>query len=354
MNKKIIYINESQKKSDDLNLNNLEKFDSNEIAHVLSSNTLFLMKHWIKFQQEWVNNIYKQFKGYEKYLVIMYLLSKSWEDDSDLLKFYSIDEYYSKKNIRLPNISLSELSESLKIPKETIRRKLIELKKENFIKGEGQKIFLTKSVLDLQKPENSIKNISIFFEKLSILLSAQEWFGPSTSREDIELYFKKYYTLFWNRYFKLQIHFLVRWKTIFGDLETWVIWANMGINQNINLENNLKTVDTKEGNNLKMRKELYIENIINMNDNKADVSMHGINASSIAEISDIPRATVIRKLNKLSKKKIIKRNKKLEYFLTSEGELNKTIKANYLINQKSIALFVTDIFNLIKKSSLKI
>ena len=45
MNKKIIYINESQKKSDDLNLNNLEKFDSNEIAHVLSSNTLFLMKH---------------------------------------------------------------------------------------------------------------------------------------------------------------------------------------------------------------------------------------------------------------------------------------------------------------------
>ena len=27
MNKKIIYINESQKKSDDLNLNNLERFD---------------------------------------------------------------------------------------------------------------------------------------------------------------------------------------------------------------------------------------------------------------------------------------------------------------------------------------
>ena len=91
-----------------------------------------------------------------------------------------------------------------------------------------------------------------------------------------------------------------------------------------------------------------------MNDTKANESMHGVNASSIAEISSIPRATVVRKLKKLSKEKIIKRNNKLEYFLTDQGRLNKKIKANYLINQKNIALFVTDIFNLIKKSSLKI
>ena len=91
-----------------------------------------------------------------------------------------------------------------------------------------------------------------------------------------------------------------------------------------------------------------------MNDNQVNESMRGVNASSISEISFIPRATVIRKLNKLSKKNIIKRNKKLEYFLTGQGKLNEEIKANYLINQKNIALFVTDIFNLIKKSSLKI
>ena len=95
-------------------------------------------------------------------------------------------------------------------------------------------------------------------------------------------------------------------------------------------------------------KKLYISNILSMNDTDASESMRGINASSIAEISSIPRATVIRKLNELSNKKIIKRNKKLEYFLTEQGVLNEKIKANYLINQKKIALFVTDIFNLIK------
>ena len=353
MNKKILYFSESQKKNDDPNLHNLEKFDSNEIAQVLSDNTLILMKHWIKFQQEWINNIYKQFKDYDKYIILIYLVSKSWQDDSNLFKFYSMDEYYSKEEISLPNISLSELSENLKIPKETIRRKLVELEKQSLIKREGQKILLTHSALNLQKPGNSIKNISIFFEKLSILLSAQDWFGPSINRGDIELYFKKYYTIFWNRYFQIQIPFLVRWKTIFGDLESFVIWANMGINQNIILERNFREADIKS-NNLEIKKEQYIANIISMSDTDENETMLGVNASSIAEISSIPRATVIRKLNKLSKEKIIKRNKKLEYFLTGQGKLNEKILANYIINQKNIALFVTDIFNLIKKSSLKI
>ena len=205
MNKKIFNLSESQKKNDDPNLHNLEKFNSNEIAQVLSDNTLTLMKHWIKFQQEWVNNAYKVFKDYDKYIMLIYLLSKSWQDDSNLFKFYSMDEYYSKEEIRVPNISLSEMSRDLKEPKETIRRKLVELEKQSLIKREGHKILLTHSALNLQKPWNSIKNISIFFEKLSVLLSAQDWFGSSINRGDIGLYFKKYYTIFWNRYFQIQI-----------------------------------------------------------------------------------------------------------------------------------------------------
>jgi predicted transcriptional regulator len=353
MNKKILYFSGSQKKSDDPNLSNLEKFNSNEIALILSSNTTILMKHWIKFQQEWINNIYLQFKDYDKYILLMYLISKSWEDDLDLFKFQSMEEYYSNTEIRLPNISLLELSKNLKIPKETIRRKLVELEKQNLIKRKTQKIFLAQSALNLQKPKNSIKNISIFLEKLSILLSTQDWFGSSIKREDIELYFIKYYTIFWNRYFKLQIPFLIRWKTIFGDLESFVIWGNMGINQNMFLEKNFKEKYIKSQYS-EIKREEYIENIISMSDTDVNSSMLGVNASSIADISSIPRATVIRKLNKLSKEKIIRRNKKLEYFLTSQGTLNEKIKANYLINQENIALFVTDIFNLIKRSSLKI
>ena len=78
---------------------------------------------------------------------------------------------------------------------------------------------------------------------------------------------------------------------------------------------------------------------------------------SISEITtnlNIPKESARRKIIELEKIGVIKRNKKLEYILIDEGKLNKKIKDNFLINQKYIALFVTDVFNLIKKSPLKI
>ena len=306
------------------------------------------MKYWIKFQQEWVHNIYKQFKDHDNYIILIYLISKTWEDSANLFKFYSTDDYYSQSEISLPDISLSEISINLKIPKETIRRKLIELEKQNIIKRDGQKIILVQLALSLQRPEKSIKTLSIFFEKLSILLSVQDWFGSSIRKEDIEVYFNKYYTIFWNRYLKFQIPFLIRWKTVFGDLESWVIWANLGINQSLNLEKISK--NKNKGINLKKneKKNIYINNV------QENEPKQGVNASSIAEISGIPRATVLRKLKKLLREKAIKQNKKKEYILNYQGKLNKKIRANYYVNQKNIALFVTDIFNLIKKSPLKL
>ena len=58
--------------------------------------------------------------------------------------------------------------------------------------------------------------------------------------------------------------------------------------------------------------------------NVADVKIvRGINASSIADISKIPRATVIRKLKWLLKQDCIKKNKNLEYQMKKGGKLNK-------------------------------
>ena len=342
------FLNNAKVNKKKLNLNNLVNFDSKKIGLVLSKNQSVLVKYWIKFQQEWIQNIYDKFKDHEKYIILIFLISKTWQDSSNLFKFYSIDEYYSQSEISLPDISLSEISRDLKIPKETIRRKLIELETENIIKREGQKIILASLALSLQKPETSIKTLSIFFEKLSVLLSTEDWFGLSVSRKDIELYFNKYYTIFWNQYFKMQIPFLIRWKTVFGDLESWVIWANMGINQSLYYEKISKNFNKKINLLDGMDESSYLRNI------QENEPPQGVNASSIADISGIPRATVLRKLNKLLKEKVIKRNKKLEYILINEGKLNKKIKDNFLINQKYIALFVTDVFNLIKKSPLKI
>ena len=82
MSKNLFYINEKKKKKF-FNPNNFESFNSKEIGLVLSSNPLILMKHWIKFQQEWVHNIYNQFKDHDKYIILMYLVSKTWQSSSN-------------------------------------------------------------------------------------------------------------------------------------------------------------------------------------------------------------------------------------------------------------------------------
>ena len=86
MTKNIFYFNEVEKKK--ISSNNLDYLDVKKIGLVLSSNQLILMKHWIKFQQEWVNSTYNKFKDHEKYIILMYLISKTWQDKSDLFTRY--------------------------------------------------------------------------------------------------------------------------------------------------------------------------------------------------------------------------------------------------------------------------
>ena len=83
-------------------------------------------------------------------------------------------------------------------------------------------------------------------------------------------------------------------------------------------------------------------------------SKRGINASSISDISAIPRATVIRKLKSLEKNKHIIRNKKLEYSIGNNREHMKAIGDNYKINQRSFSEYCTTMFNLMKFSKFSI
>ena len=106
-----------------------------------------------------------------------------------------------------------------------------------------------------------------------------------------------------------------------------------------------------------LEKDLIRENVESNNYYKSLMAFkkeRGINASSIADISNIPRATVIRKLKWLIKQDIIKKNKNLEYQLKNSGKTNKIISENTVINQEAVADFLTDIFDYMKNSNFKI
>jgi len=193
-----------------------------------------------------------------------------------------------------------------------------------------------------QKPEKSLDALASLISKKSKYIKGQTWFGDALETKEIKEYIKKYFSIMWLVFLKLQIPFLIRHRKNFGDLETWIIWGNVALHHQKSLNKEIEKSVTNE-----VDYKNYYQKVSNL---KID---RGVNASSIADISGIPRATVIRKLRWLTKNKTIFKNKKLEYVMARKGLLNKKIEENFRFNQIEVAKFLTTFFDYYKNSNLK-
>tara|TARA_Y100000816_G_C26063198_1_gene558513 strand:- start:325 stop:1341 length:1017 start_codon:yes stop_codon:yes gene_type:complete len=323
---------------------NETKFDKSLVLENLERNILSHWDTWGKFQQAWTSRAYKTFYDLDKYVVLIYLIRNSWQGLADKFQYQSMDEFYELDTIKIDKINLIQISNDLDIPKETIRRKVNELQNSDILKREGKSIIFNRKGIETQKPVDTIDILSTFIEKKSKMLQGQEWFGEPLSKDFIKSFIKKYFTIIWLRFFKMQIPFLVRHRKVFGDLETWIVWGNIALSHQYHLAKAAEKNLVAEPITLKS----YYSNV-------ADVKiLRGINASSIADISRIPRATVIRKLKWLVKQDCIKKNKNLEYQMKKGGKLNKKISENFLFNQNAVAEFLTEIFDYMKNSKFKV
>jgi len=322
------------------------KFDKDLIFETLEKNLLTHWDTWGKLQQSWFSRAYLKFRDLDKYIVLIYLMHDHWQSLSDKFQYLSLEEFYGQEYLVIDKINLIRISEKLNIPKETIRRKVNELQNEGILKREGKKIVMQKEALFILTPEKTLDLLSIFIEKQSKILSGERWFGEAVSQEYIKKYFRNFFTIMWLRFYKLQIPFLIRHRNIFRDTETWMVWGNIAINHQYNLSR------SQENDLIRPEKPLstdnYYSNIVNVK------MLRGVNASSVADISSIPRATVIRKLKWLVSQDLIKKNKNLEYTLSYKGKLNKKLEDNLKNNRLYVSEFLTDIFDYMKNSNFKL
>ena len=332
---KIVHIN----KTDTINntLNRELVFDI-----LTKTNYEALAPHY-KFQQLWVNQAYATFKDFDTYLILMYLKNKIFIDYSDRFHYMAIDAFYSQDKIAIDKINLIQISKSLDIPKETVRRKINDFEKIGILRREGKSIILKNSLINSQRPIKSLDSLVNFIYKNSLFLQAEEWFGDPLTKKEIKFFIENFFTVCWLRFFKLQLPFLVRHRDVFGDLETFQIWGLIAVNHQSKATKAVMQNIISEPSDAKY---LYVVS-------KTEV-LYGLNASSISDVTKVPRATVIRKLRWLVNKSLIKKNKKLQYFMNNSGNLNKKISINFLSNREAVCSFLTDIFDLIKNSNFKI
>jgi hypothetical protein len=304
---------------------------SKDIREVIEKNFISIMPVWAPLQLAWVNNVYRTFHDYEKFMITMHLLRKTFETYSKNLVKLNYEEYFNQIEIEIEAINVMEISNSLNIPKETARRKINELEKLGAIRRLKKKIIVDRSTWPNIKPEQTIKRMSRFLAILSKMACNEGLILKPITSENLTETSKEYFSHIWNLYYEMQLPMLLGFKKVFGDLESFHISGLCIMNH---------AIDSKKNDNSKMSKEFYIEKYFFAE--KKDSP--GINAMSISDITGIPRATVIRKLNKLVKQKFLSIDDKKHYSATGFHSVKiLDVQKKTLTN---LSIFAASIYNL--------
>ena len=301
-----------------------------QILNAINKNYSQIAKFLFNFHMEWLRGSYQTFHDHDKFIIIQYLVYKTLNFLSTNFIRLNFDAYYSKNQLEIANFNIVDVGRELNISKETARRKILELENIGAIVRDKKKIILNRSAFNFQKPSKTLITVSYLLSKISESLSKNGDLDKKLSSENIESHMRKNFTHCWKLFYEMQIPLVLNWKKVFKDIETWHIWAIIATQKSIKFPPKRL-----------LNREKFVEDTLQ--DNQA-----GINAMSIAELTGIPRATVVRKLNSLLKKKFISVDEKKLY-----SPKRTDLKIISEINKKGTHLQVTffcKIFNLMQAS----
>jgi DNA-binding Lrp family transcriptional regulator len=241
------------------------------------------------------------------------------------------DTFYNDKSIEIPKINISDISNDLKIPKESVRRKLQELEKKGIIKKTGKKIFVDRSAFTTAKAEQTLKELSILISKFNEILVEEKVTNIIFNTNEISESIKTNFSFCWYQFYKFLFIYTTRWRNNVTDLETLAIGLVVLLN----------TIDNKSF----RAKDLNRKKYFKLSQGSDDI---GVNAMSLSDITGIPRPTVVRKLRYLIKNNFLHINEKKLITLNITGAALKKTNELQDLNMKNLSNFLYRIFNQIK------
>ncbi len=307
-----------------------------QINDIFLQNYSYCITDFFQFELDWCFNAYDVFKDYDKFLILIHIIEKTFNTYKDFYFRKSYDDFYSSEKFELKKFNVIDISKELIISKETTRRKILELEKSLIIKKDKKEIIITKYGLEVQRPAASIKSFTKLLSRFSRLLVENNILKKDVTPDEFEKIIKNNFTQFWHYFYEFQIPYLLKWKKYFGELEKWIVVGSLAYNQNLVFRNNRKDI---------------IDNISfgkNMLDQIANLkNVQGLNAMTISDLSGIPRPTVLRKLNSLIKSKHAAKDKKNLYTVTKDNVRLKELDKMRYSTVKEISSLLSKYFNFI-------
>tara|TARA_B100000482_G_scaffold160876_2_gene123488 strand:- start:568 stop:1533 length:966 start_codon:yes stop_codon:yes gene_type:complete len=315
-------------------ITNSSKISENEIHKIIVENFDEIAPIYYKLLSEWANSSYNKFQDIEKYLIILYLINKDFDYyiKNELVESYDTFFLYDK-SLELDRINIIEISKNLNIPKESARRKILRLEEFGVLKKIGKKIYIDRSAFKLVQPKNTLQNLSSLLSKIAELCEKNKLINQSKQFDEISNEIKNNFTYCWYYFFEFIFIFTNRWKKQVGDLEIFsvgmvIMWHSL-------------VTKSYQANGWNFSKWKKI---------KIKVPETGVNTMSISEITNIPRPTVVRKLNYLLKNKYISVNKKKLFNVNMQ---DKTLTDTIKLQEKNVVSLTYLVFKIFNQINIK-
>ena len=307
------------------------QINEEEIYKVIDKHFSRLAPYYYRWINSWLIGAYEHFSDIDKYIILIYIINKDFIFFRKNGLIVNYDIFYKDKTLEVAKINISKISKDLQIPKESVRRKVEELEKAEIIKRKGKQIFVNRTAIPVIQANLTLKNMTILLYEFSKILEEEKIVKTAYQSTEISDSIKKNFSFVWYQFYKFLFIFTNRWRKELGDLETFTIGVIVLVNAAENKNFRIKEFD---------RKKYQIS--IQGSDER------GVNAMSLAEITGIPRTTVIRKLKILIKKDLLQINEKNLITINMKGEGFKTAQKLQDKNMLSLSNFISRAFNQLK------
>jgi len=267
------------------------KFEPVKISKVIEQNYSYLMPYFYEMQIEYMNSMNDIYKDLDAALIAMFLTNKFNQNENE-------------KNTKvLPSkFKINEISKAINIPRETVRRKKVKLTKNKFIILHKKKksLRINNSLINKKVFEPQIKISSKLLSNYCIFFSNKDFFNKDLDLVSFKNNIEKKFILYLPIFLNFQISYFTEWRK-FMDMECIYIAILCALNTTTQLKRK-----SNNSNEIFDSKEIFTQ-IFKLS------NKFGLSSTSIADITKIPRTTVLRKLAKLEKLHILKKDKFKRY-----------------------------------------
>ena len=309
-------------------MDRMKKIEHTLVQKNLTDNFIKLMPSFYEMESSFLSDVYKRYGDLEGGNIVicfardchLEILRKREKDlDFDL----SLDKFWKNhRDVHQPKKKIIFVSKETGLPKETARRKIITLiKTKHLRKGEKNRLIWEPSS---EFKDTYVKIIDQEITALSKFIFEQgKFLFLNLPLSKIQKEIRINYSFYWYHYLNVQLEYIKFWHDKLKDLEMLLI----GLQVIIQTLNYLKRKTTD------ISSLLNNKNIKNISTREANIS-----ATSVSDITGIPRATCIRKLDKFVKMKILQKDHKTKrYYLSlDQTTFNPMLQPEWMKHKISI------------------